>query len=186
MPSTFCSALHPNHQPTATPQTPHSPASPLRHSTTPLGTLFRLHNRNPDPNSTSNLSNSDLSKTGPSNCNNPSESREVDPSNTSKPQLTSESTSNPQPLSDPTDDPLHSESHQQAALTTQPYTMSSNSSPCNTSGTAGPAGSASASAGGQPYYHLPYAPFPFRMPDNANVRGVGSQQGQGSGGGKGK
>lgn len=88
--------------------TPHSPASPLRHSTTPPGTPFRLHIRNPDPSSSSNLSNSDLSKTGPSNCNNPSESREVDPSNTSKPQLTSESASNPQPLSDSTDDPLHS------------------------------------------------------------------------------
>lgn len=88
-------ALHPNHQPTATPQTPHSPASPLRHSTTPPGTPFRLRNCNPNPSSTSNLSNSGLSKTGPSDCNNPSESREVDPSNTSKPQLTSESASNP-------------------------------------------------------------------------------------------
>jgi hypothetical protein len=58
---------------------------------------------------------------------------------------------------------------------------SSSSSPGNT-GTSGPTGS-TAHSGSNPAYHLPYAPFPFRMPDGATVRGSG---GSANGGGKGK
>ncbi|KAF2492463.1 hypothetical protein BU16DRAFT_542356 [Lophium mytilinum] len=71
----------------------------------------------------------------------------------------------------------------QEPQTSNPASMSSSSSssPGNT-GTSGPTGSTTQS-GGNPAYHLPYAPFPFRMPDGTSVRGSG---GSSSGGGKGK